>query len=334
MTTELKEVWHRSYDDAPQSNAESHPTSSAEAASKPKRIPRPEGVSGKVFWGYSIIFVLAHMTLLLAPVAWLFSWTGLILIFVGNYVFCSTGIGLCYHRTLTHRGLELPKWLEHTFAVLGVCSLMESPARWIAVHRMHHQYSDQQPDPHSPLAGFFWGHVNWLLTDNAKLNTIEMYDTYARDIMRDPFYYRLERNFLWVWIYVAHAFLFYLAGLIIGIATTGQLMGGVQFGLSLLLWGVIYRTLYTWHITWAVNSVSHIWGYRNYDTRDNSRNNWLVALTTNGEGWHNNHHAYPRCAAHGHKWWELDVTYGTIRLLKWLGLAKDVVGPERNMKND
>ncbi len=292
-------------------------------------ISRPASVSGKIFWTYVTIFVLVHLTLLLAVVPWLFTWTGLIMVFAGNYVFCSVGIGLCYHRTLAHRGLVMPKWLEHTFAVLGVCSLMESPARWVAVHRMHHHHSDQQPDPHSPLAGFFWGHAGWLMTDNASLNTIELYDTYARDIMRDPFYFRLERYSLWAWIYVAHAVLFLLVGMLIGTMMHGYWNGGLQLGLSFLLWGVIYRTIYTWHITWAVNSASHRWGYRNYQTRDNSRNNWLVAVATNGEGWHNNHHAYPRCTAHGHRWWELDVTYRTIQLLKWLGLARAVVGPDR-----
>ena len=300
----------------------------------PRSIPRPATTTNEVFRVYLAAFVLAHATLVLAFVPWLFSWTGLILVFVGNYIFCSTGIGLCYHRTLTHRSLVLPKWLEHTFAVLGICSLMESPARWVAVHRMHHQYSDEQPDPHSPMAGFFWGHVIWLLTKDRHRDSIEMYDKYARDIMRDPFYYRVERYYLWLWIYLAHAMLFFVAGLCIGRVTSGHWMGGLQFGLSLLLWGVIYRTIYTWHITWAVNSVSHQWGYRNYPTSDNSRNNWIVALATNGEGWHNNHHAHPRCAAHGHRWWELDVTYGTIRLLRRLGLAKEVFSPERLSDRD
>lgn len=280
-----------------------------------------------MIWGYAIMILLFHLTLPLAFDPWFFSWTGVILVPLGNYIFCSIGIGLCFHRTLTHRGLSMPKWLEHFFAVLGVCSLQDSPARWVAVHRMHHQYSDEQPDPHSPLAGFLWGHMEWLFIENRALSTLEFYDRYARDILRDPFYLAFERNLLWFWTYVAHAALFFLAGFGIGWWQTGEPMGGVQFGSSLLLWGVIFRTIYTWHVTWAVNSVAHVWGYRNYRTTDSSRNHWLVALATNGEGWHNNHHADQRSAAHGHRWWELDVTWLTILFLERVGLVWDVVRP-------
>jgi stearoyl-CoA desaturase (delta-9 desaturase) len=113
----------------------------------------------------------------------------------------------------------------------------------------------------------------------------------------------------------------------------GDVAGGIQFGASLLVWGVFVRTVYVWHITWAVNSVTHLWGYQNYEVSDQSRNNWIIGLTNNGEGWHNNHHAKPRCAAHGHKWWELDLTYSFIVLLEKLGLAKNVVHPEPSKKS-
>jgi stearoyl-CoA desaturase (delta-9 desaturase) len=273
------------------------------------------------------VFTAFHALLPLAAVPWLFSWTGLALIPIGNFVFCSTGIGLCYHRTLTHQGLTLPKWLEHFFALLGLCCLMESPARWVAIHRMHHKFSDEEPDPHTPLAGFFWGHVEWLVRPNRDTSTAEMYDRYAKDILRDPFYMRLERGGMWWWVYVVHAVLFLVAGVAAGWWWTGRYMGGVQLGLSIVLWGVIYRTIFTWHITWAVNSVAHVWGYRNYSTTDSSRNNWLVALATNGEGWHNNHHADQVACSHGHRWWEIDVTYMTIRFLEMVGLAKNVKRP-------
>ena len=109
---------------------------------------------------------------------------------------------------------------------------------------------------------------------------------------------------------------------------SGNLWGGIQFASSLLVWGVFVRTVLNWHITWSVNSVTHIWGYRNYETKDNSRNNWLIGLIANGEGWHNNHHADQRAAAHGHKWWEFDVSWLTIRLFEKLGLVHDVVRPQ------
>jgi stearoyl-CoA desaturase (delta-9 desaturase) len=120
---------------------------------------------------------------------------------------------------------------------------------------------------------------------------------------------------------------FYTAGFVAGWATVGTVAAGVQFGLSLMVWGVFVRTVLTWHITWSVNSVTHVWGYQNYETGDNSRNNILVGLWSNGEGWHNNHHADQRAAAHGHKWWEFDVTWITIRVLEKLGLVKNIVLP-------
>ena len=270
---------------------------------------------------------MIHLASLLAFVPWFFSWTGVVLVFIGHHLFGMLGINLCYHRLLTHRGLVLPKWLEHTFAVFGVCCLQDSPARWVAVHRKHHQHSDEQPDPHSPLVAALWGHIGWLMIENRELNNLSFYDRYARDILRDPFYMFFERRLMWLWTYVAHATLFFVAGLAIGWASTGRYMGGVQFGASLLVWGVLVRTVVVWHITWSVNSLTHLWGYRNYDTDDNSRNNWLVGLLSHGEGWHNNHHAEQASAAHGHRWWEFDITYWTIRLLERVGLATDVVEP-------
>jgi stearoyl-CoA desaturase (delta-9 desaturase) len=197
----------------------------------------------------------------------------------------------------------------------------------VAIHRYHHQHADEQPDPHSPLVNFLWGHFVWLLVTNSHLQKVTTYERYARDLLRDPWYFRLERRLLWMWIYLGHALLFLLAGLGVGWLLTGDSLEGVQFGLSVLVWGVFVRTVAVWHITWSVNSITHLWGYRNYDTRDNSRNNWWIALVSNGEGWHNNHHADQRSAAHGHRWWELDVTYLTIRLLRLVGLAWDVATP-------
>jgi len=274
--------------------------------------------------------VAGFSVLLLAAIPWLFSWTGLLLIPVGNYIFCSMGIGAGYHRLLTHRSFRCSKWLERTLAILGVCSLQDSPARWVMIHRLHHQNSDHQPDPHSPLVTWFWGHVGWIVIENRQLAKRSTYERYARDLVQDPFYMLLERKLLWVWIYVAHALAFFLAAFAIGWLVTGNKMGGLQFGLSILVYGVIFRTIYTWHITWAINSVTHLWGYRNYETNENSRNNWIFALATNGEGWHNNHHADPRSAVHGHdRWWEVDVTYWTIRLWEKLGLVTDVVPARR-----
>jgi stearoyl-CoA desaturase (delta-9 desaturase) len=141
----------------------------------------------------------------------------------------------------------------------------------------------------------------------------------------------MERHLLWVWINLAQWLVFYFAGFLLGWAVTGDWLGGVQLGLSLLIWGVFVRTVLVWHITWSVNSVTHLWGYRNYETDEHSTNNIFIGVVSNGEGWHNNHHAQPRCAAHGHKWWELDVTYITIQLLQLVRLAWDVVPINQRM---
>ena len=297
----------------------------------PQRLRRPQSVNRRrILWPYVVSISLYHLLAMFAVVPWLFSWTGVALAFAGLYVFGTLGINLCFHRLLTHRGFNCPRWLEHTFALLGVCCLQDTPARWVAVHRLHHQHSDEEPDPHSPLVTFLWGHMGWLFVENRQVNSVLTYDRYARDVLKDPFYFAFERNLLWVWVNLVQWAMFFLPGLIIG-WLGGGVVDGVQFGLSLLVWGVFLRTVAVWHITWSVNSATHMWGYRNYDTGENSRNNWLVALISNGEGWHNNHHADQRSAAHGHRWWEFDVTYMTICALEKLGLASDVVRPNARL---
>ena len=288
----------------------------------------PEGVRPyKALWAYAIGIPLIHMLSLLAIVPWFFSWTGVALMFFGHYFFGMLGMTLCYHRLLAHKGFTCPKWFEHFLALLGVCCLQDSPARWVAVHRKHHQYSDEQPDPHTPLVTFLWGHFGWLMVENRQLSRADFYERYARDLLRDRFYLRLERNVLWLWVYIVHAVLFFAGGLAIEWGVTGDYWKGLRFGLSVLVWGVFVRTVFVWHVTWSVNSLTHIWGYRNYETSDNSRNNWFVGLVAHGEGWHNNHHAEQRATSHGHRWWEVDLTYLTIRALEAVGLVKDVVRP-------
>jgi len=178
------------------------------------------------------------------------------------------GIGAGFHRLLTHRGYKCPLWLEHTLALLGVCNLQESPARWVVVHRIHHQHSDHQPDPHTPQVSAFWGHVGWLFVENRHTTSAESYHKYARDILSDRLYMRLERNGLHFWVYLIHAVLFLAAGLGVGYWMHGTLAGSYQVGLQWLLWGVVYRTIYTWHVTWGVTQRPTCGGYRNYETRE------------------------------------------------------------------
>ena len=306
--------------------------SRATALSSSRRTPPnqtldlPGGVRPlQINWARSVAVISVHLLALAALVPWLFSWTGVILVFVGHHVFGMLGITLCFHRLLAHRALTVPKGFERFLATLGVCCLQDTPARWVAIHRMHHHHADKQDDPHSPEAGFLWGHVGWLLYENRDHLGLKNCDRYAHDILRDPYYFWLERRANRLLIYALHAILFYLIGWCIGGACFGGALAGMQFGLSLVVWGVLVRTVVVWHITWAVNSITHLSGYRNYETREHSHNNWLVALLSHGEGWHNNHHAMPRCANNGHKWWEFDLTFQVVRLLQAVGLAKHVV---------
>jgi stearoyl-CoA desaturase (delta-9 desaturase) len=166
-----------------------------------------------------------------------------------------------------------------------------------------------------------------MMFKNRDLLRLTLCERYARDVLRDPFYARLERRILYVLIVLTSWALFFAAGFVAELLLGGSLYQALQFGLSLLVWGAFVRTVLVWHATWSVNSVTHLWGYRNYDTGESSRNNFLVGIVAQGEGWHNNHHAHPSSARHGHLWWELDQTWLTIRFLELIGLATEVVRP-------
>jgi stearoyl-CoA desaturase (delta-9 desaturase) len=146
------------------------------------------------------------------------------------------------------------------------------------VHRRHHEHADSQDDPHSPLVSFFWGHVGWMLVENRDLARLGIYDRYAKDILRDPFYRRLERGGLYPIIVLSSWAIFFLVGFTIVLLSGDGTGGAVRFGASLLIWGVFVRAVAVWHITWLVNSAAHLWGYRNYETGEDSRNNWFVAI--------------------------------------------------------
>jgi stearoyl-CoA desaturase (delta-9 desaturase) len=294
------------------------------------RLPLPATVRPReLIWSYVVGIGLVHVLALLALLPYCFSWTGMAVMLVGVHVF-GQGINLCYHRVLTHRSLVLPKWLERTFTTVALCCLQDTPAKWVCWHRIHHNHSDESEDPHSPLVNFLWGHFGWLMVQNEGTHDIGAYYKYARDILDDPYYMLLEkRRWLHAAIYAAHALAFFLVGYAAGWAAWGQ-AAAVQFGVSLVVWGVLVRTVAVWHITWSVNSLSHLFGYQSYPTGEQSRNNWFVALITVGEGWHNNHHWDQASACNQHRWWELDVTWYQIRLLERLGLARQVIRPKHH----
>ncbi len=292
------------------------------------RLPYPEETQKlKIVWPHAVVLTMLHMVCLLAFIPWLFTWSGLIMAILGHFVFGMLGVTIGYHRLLTHRGFTCPKWFEHTLATMGMFNLQDSPARWVAIHRLHHRHSDQQPDPHSPLVGFFWGHVGWVVCRNRNTDRTIRYGRYVPDILRDPYYRRLERKNGWLFVFLAHSIVIMAAGAVVGyfVGGTGE---AVRYAASWAIWAVAVRTVFVLHGTWSVNSLAHLFGYRNYDTRDHSTNNWLVALIAHGEGWHNNHHADPRSAAHGHRWFEFDLSWLVIRLLEAVGVARNVVRPK------
>jgi fatty-acid desaturase len=291
-------------------------------------LSHPIGALGRrINWRYALAVGSYHLIALLALLPWFFSKTGVVLAVAGVYVFGAAGINLCYHRLLSHRSFSCPLWLEHTFAIIAVCCLEDTPARWVATHRLHHHRADDHADPHSPLVNLFWAYVGWLFIENTDLQRAVAYDRYARDIIRDRFYRWIERAV--VWITLAQSVVYFVVGFLIGLLLGGSLGEALQFAASVWLWGVIVRTVLVWHVTWCGNSFPHLFGYRNYETNDNSRNNALVAIITSGEGWHNNHHAEPGCASNQRHWWEIDLTYLLLRLLVLLGLAWDVQLPKR-----
>jgi len=255
---------------------------------------------------------LLHVAALAAPFC--FTWAGLLTFCILSWV--SGGLGVClgYHRLLTHGSFQTFPWVRRLLGLLGTFAGEGPPITWVAVHRKHHRFSDQQGDPHSPHDGGWWSHMLWIFPRPNDPKWQEMLRTYGKDVLKDPFFRLLDKTFL-LW-HIA------LGAILLGV---GWACWDLRTGLSLLVWGLFLRLVYVLHITWAVNSASHMWGYRNYETNDDSRNLWWVGLLAFGEGWHNNHHAFPGRAAHGHRWWEFDVTYLAILAMEKAGLAWKVI---------
>jgi stearoyl-CoA desaturase (delta-9 desaturase) len=224
---------------------------------------------------------------------------------VGNWVAGSLGIGLGYHRLLTHRSFQTPKWLERVLAVCGTLALQSGPLQWVTTHRIHHAFTETDKDPHSPRNGVFWSHVGWIFFGTGQNHSELVKQRYSPDLMKDKFLVLLSDYY------------------VVPTVISGVIMLAVG-GWSMVLWGVFLRVVLGWHSTWLVNSMTHIWGTRRFETRDDSRNNLLIGLLAFGEGWHNNHHAHPTSARHGLAWYEFDLNWIQIRLLELAGLAKKV----------
>lgn len=261
----------------------------------------PSPVARKPFnWPVIAFIVSVHIGALFAPFT--FSWSALALALALHWITGGLGVTLGFHRLIAHRSFKTPKWLEYVLATLGSLTAEGSPLDWVGLHRAHHQFSDTPGDPHDANRGFWWSHMMWLAYESMPRDEIRKYTS---DLNGDRYYEFMQQFFLLPQVLLA--VLLYLWG-----------------GWSFLVWGVFLRLVLVYHTTWLVNSATHKFGYRTFDSEDLSTNCWWVALLAYGEGWHNNHHAYPYSARHGLQWWEVDATWMAVQVLSALGLARNI----------
>ena len=243
-------------------------------------------------------------------------------VFLIMYVLCAVGVTVGFHRHLTHRSFKAKKPVRFALAAMGSIAIEGPVISWVADHRKHHAFSDQEGDPHSPhvgheggwlgaLRGLFHAHVGWLFIHTQRGKR----ERYAPDLLKDPTIRFIDRTFLW-WA---------LGGLVLAFLLGWLIGGSLTAGLTGLLWGGAVRMLVVHHVTYSINSLCHFFGERAYPTDDESRNLAWLAPFTFGESWHNNHHAFPTSARHGLKTWQFDPSWIVIRALEATGLAWDVV---------
>ncbi len=256
-----------------------------------------------IVWLTTVWMLAFHLGAIAA--IFFFTWKAFLLALLLWWVAGSLGIGMGYHRLLTHRGYKTPKWIEYFLTLCGTLALEGGPIFWVATHRLHHQNTDKEGDPHSPRDGSFWAHMGWIMTGHTWHDNAKELLAFVPDLRKDRFHVWISR---WHWVPIT----------ILGIVIFA--LGGWRY----LLWGIFFRTVIGLHSTWLVNSATHMWGRQRFATQDDSRNSLWVALLTFGEGWHNNHHAYPQSARHGLAWYEFDPNWYGIIVLRLLGLARDV----------
>ena len=254
-------------------------------------------------WNTAIFMIIFHVGALAA--FFFFSWKWVAISIVLNCIGGSMGIVIGFQRLMTHRGLHTPKPLEYFLTRWGLLALQGGQINWVVTHRIHHAFTEKPGDPHSPRDGRWWAHMGWILSGTSQQHPEHVMRRYAPDLMKDPVHIWMNRLYFMPLVF---------CGLLL------FAIGGLQG----LLWGVFFRVTFGLHATWLVNSATHLWGRRRFATTDDSTNSWWVALLTFGEGWHNNHHAFPAAARHGLKWYEIDINWYGIIVLKFLGLAKSI----------
>lgn len=271
-----------------------------------------------------IVVVVPFLGLITAIVmtwGWGITYTDLFLL-IGMYAVSGLGITVGYHRLFTHRAFVTYWPIRLLLAACGSTAIQGPVMKWAAIHRRHHEHSDCDMDPHSPhghgqgvgavLRGAWHAHVGWMLTTN-----LPDMKRYVKDLQADRAV-RIASSLFGLWVFLGLAVPAAIGGLVSGS------WGGVWRG---FLWGGLVRVFFVHHVTYSINSICHLWGTRDFESADESRNNLLFGIFGLGEGWHNNHHAFPSSARHGLRWWEFDASYLVIRLLEWVGLARRVRTP-------
>ncbi|MEB3349316.1 MAG: fatty acid desaturase [Cyanobacteriota bacterium] len=280
----------------------------ARALHQPRRgEPAPEREQGRR-WATVGFMVAIHLLAVVALLPRFWSWQAAATLLILYWVTACLGVTMGYHRLLSHRSYRVPRWLERFLATCGALSCQHGPIDWVGLHRHHHKFSDTDADHHDSNKGFWWSHMGWMFEEIPAMAAVSRL---TGDLAADPYYRWLNTWFLGLQV-VLGLLLFW-----IGTAT------GVG-GWALVLWGIPLRLVLVYHCTWLVNSATHAWGQAVHDSGDRSRNNPWVAALTFGEGWHNNHHAYPHSARHGFGARQIDLTWQHIRLLRALGLASQV----------
>ena len=267
----------------------------------------------RINWFRCLPFLLLHLACI---TVWWVGWSGFALCTaLGLYVvrmFAITGI---YHRYFSHRSYRTSRWMQFVFALIGASSAQRGPLWWAAHHRSHHKFSDMQPDPHSPIRHGFWrSHIGWFMTNRHFLTDYRR----VQDFARFPELRWLNRFDVIVPIILAVTL--YFVGRVLHYAAPSLGVTGWQ----LVVWGFVVSTIMLFHATASINSLAHLIGRRRYDTGDDSRNNFILALITLGEGWHNNHHKFRSCTRQGFYWWEIDLTYYALKFFAAIGLIWDL----------
>ena len=268
---------------------------------------------GKYNWNTIIFVSLFHIAAIGA--LFTFSWQNALATFLIWWVANSWGVGIGYHRLLSHRGFTTSKWMIRFLATCASLGLQSGPLSWVTTHRLHHAFTDTDKDPHSPRDGVWWSHMGWIFSGTAQHQSQATIQRYSPDLLKDP-YLRLLDEYYYVPTLILAPALFAIGGW------------------TMVLWAIVFRVTVSWHFTWLVNSATHLWGSRRFETRDDSRNNALVAAVTFGEGWHNNHHSYPRSAKHGFTWREFDINWYQLRIMEKLGLIQNVYAYDLATKSE